>query len=448
MSGRRVSQRRSASRTSTRSASRTSTRSASRTSTRTVPRSSSRTRMSKYSLTVEDLKDVTARNIKIYSYMKELMKTNENLKESCDNISKYENIYVTSDIHSDYRTFLRILKSLKIIMIDDISDIYNTSIITNIKWNPDVSKILIVIVGDIVDGKRSNEDKVTTINDKVGNFELLLHAFIYNLRIEAQKHKSYVVFTIGNHDHETVIDDNKSDRKDIFIDKYVHSIDYFETIENRRKQLIAFYFCSPYYNFILVNDDGTYNTMFVHGGFHNSKGYISNIKAQLKYQKKIINTLEFKPTDKEQYEIHNQIWSREYASNVRSCSLIEKNFKDILIVVGHCPTSLGDEYKHMEKLKKNLTCNANETCVVSGCDEKLVFVDTSISEIFHTHGKYNVEILNIKKNHDNKYEIQKIKIKLKKREIKKRSSSINKFFNMIKKVPSFLVSPFFLKSQV
>jgi hypothetical protein len=43
------------------------------------------------------------------------------------------------------------------------------------------------------------------IPDVRGNIELLLHAYLYNLRIKAQLKNSEIRFTIGNHDYHSLI---------------------------------------------------------------------------------------------------------------------------------------------------------------------------------------------------------------------------------------------------
>ena len=117
------------------------------------------------------------------------------------NAQEYDRVYVTSDIHSDYRKFVKILKDIGLIdtsINPYTDDIYKSDLVTNTNWIPE--KTLLVIVGDLVDGRRNSQ-----VADVNGSFELLLHIFIYNLRLSAHEKKSEIIFTIGNHDFHSVI---------------------------------------------------------------------------------------------------------------------------------------------------------------------------------------------------------------------------------------------------
>jgi len=130
---------------------------------------------------------------------------------------EYNKIYVTSDIHADLRRFVSMLQLAGLIdttvdtTLENSGEIYNADWIANIKWIGG-SNVLLVIIGDLVDGRRPNNHIPTatgrTVQDMIGSFEFLLHIFIYNLRLSAIKAGSDIRFTIGNHDFSTVININ------------------------------------------------------------------------------------------------------------------------------------------------------------------------------------------------------------------------------------------------
>jgi len=122
--------------------------------------------------------------------------------------SKYNMVYITSDIHADVLKFIQLLQKEK--LITPLTDPHTVtdlcSLVTTLKWNEDKKNVLLIIVGDIVDGRREGEDKDKDkdkhlqVKDNVGSFDLLLHILLYNLRVSAIEHGSNVLFTIGNHD--------------------------------------------------------------------------------------------------------------------------------------------------------------------------------------------------------------------------------------------------------
>jgi predicted MPP superfamily phosphohydrolase len=103
---------------------------------------------------------------------------------------RYE-IFTISDLHADVRRFLTVLKKAGFIN----SDVNMANPIKNVRWNPEMQDKIIVICGDIIDGKRDDDNDYLTNCD-----ELLIHMLIFNLRILARAHNSYVFCTMGNHD--------------------------------------------------------------------------------------------------------------------------------------------------------------------------------------------------------------------------------------------------------
>jgi hypothetical protein len=273
---------------------------------------------------------------KVESFGNSLNKTNI---INCEDFNK---VYITSDIHADYRKFLQILLSNNIITYkdfefpivylkeigkgmtgsnddiigkgmtssnddiidkgitgsnddiigkgmtssnDDIIDyiyqrllnIYDIQLITKVVWNN--KNELLVILGDLVDGKRDDFEVIDTI----GNFELLLHIFIHNLRIKAKEKYSDVIFTFGNHDMDSVYrpiqnlnDDDKIQTK--MYTEYVHATckTYFNNAETRVNALRQFYNNSPYLflkfmHNVKPNNNNNNNTSFLPQFFRNKK---------------------------------------------------------------------------------------------------------------------------------------------------------------------------------
>jgi hypothetical protein len=101
-------------------------------------------------------------------------------------------VYTISDLHADVRRFLAVL--ILGDFIDEDVDILNP--LLTLKWNPEMKNTVVVICGDIIDGRRPpRENTRQSYCD-----ELLIHMIIYNLRILARKYNSYVFCTLGNHD--------------------------------------------------------------------------------------------------------------------------------------------------------------------------------------------------------------------------------------------------------
>lgn len=195
--------------------------------------------------------------------------------------NKYE-IHAISDLHADVRRFLEILKLAGFIN-DDVDMAFP---IKNIRWNPKMTDKIIVICGDIIDGKRGEDNEKTTNCD-----ELLIHMLIFNLRILARAHNSYVFCTMGNHDffafHATKRSNTELAYKD-YIDS--RSLDFYESrmrtflmtnvssdtainIESYtnemdliyiyRAHLLSRFYLIGFPPFLKIN-----KTLFAHAGFH------------------------------------------------------------------------------------------------------------------------------------------------------------------------------------
>jgi hypothetical protein len=383
------------------------------------------------------------------------------------NAIKYNDVFIISDIHADLRKFYSILINSK--MIESPfnpynDDIVNPKLISQAKWN--MENTLLIIVGDLIDGRR----RTTDVDDPDGSFELKLHILLYNLRLQAIKMNSNIIFTLGNHDCETINDNNQ-------LGEFIHGTAniYFSKIDNnempppnRRDALKPFYELSPYI-FISLNTGVHQNEIVcVHAGLHTYNIDYKDInrseleKLQLdvnvngldllnNYYKKpsIYNTI----TDKTDIiESNPFVWTRFYAEmDEEQCNIIlDKGYKDgeyKMIVVGHCPThtnnfpnitkimKTNDSYKHCQT-------NIDEEkkmagCVVTRCHEspldgemgsapRIVLVDTALSSSFRIlsldkeqiNNNRPTELLHL--HHNSKY------------------SSTNRYYNNISR---FLVSP-------
>jgi predicted MPP superfamily phosphohydrolase len=195
--------------------------------------------------------------------------------------NKYE-IHAISDLHADVRRFLEILKLAEFIN-DDVDMAYP---IKNLRWNPKMTDKIIVICGDIIDGKRGVDNSKTTNCD-----ELLIHMLIFNLRILARAHNSYVFCTMGNHDFFAFHATNRSNTE-LAYKNYIdsRSLEFYESrmrtflmsnvsseiaisVENETKEMDLIYIfrahlLSRFYligfpPFLKIN-----KTLFAHAGFH------------------------------------------------------------------------------------------------------------------------------------------------------------------------------------
>jgi hypothetical protein len=294
---------------------------------------------------------------KVESFGKSLTKTNI---IKCEDFNK---VYITSDIHADYRKFLQILLSNNIITYegfefpivylnenknennnennnegitgsnDDIIDyiyqrllnIYDIQLITKVVWNN--KNELLVILGDLVDGKRDDFEVIDTI----GNFELLLHIFIHNLRIKAKEKQSDVIFTFGNHDMDSVYRNDKDEIQKKMYTKYVHATckTYFDNAETRVNALRQFYNNSPYlflkfmHNVKLNNNNNKKNSpnsnvisfICVHAGIHSMEltGFLSNQKNNITVKGKSI-------------DVHKLVY--EYSNSI---SIFDKLQKELIL---------------------------------------------------------------------------------------------------------------------
>lgn len=194
---------------------------------------------------------------------------------------QYE-IFALSDLHADVRRFLQVLVQAGFINPD--VDMENP--ISNLRWNPEKTNKIIVICGDLIDGRRGGDNKNLSFCD-----ELIIHMVIYNLRILARRYNSYVFCTLGNHDffafhassllntehaYGTYIDSesltfygeqfidliSKRVNKDI-IDYTMENTEYIDTVYFSRAHILSRFYLIGYQPFLRIN-----KILFAHAGFH------------------------------------------------------------------------------------------------------------------------------------------------------------------------------------
>jgi hypothetical protein len=308
-------------------------------------------------------------------------------------LEKYKTVYATSDIHSDLYAIANIL-----FVAGLTTGNLDTESLFNIRWNPNARETLVVIAGDIVDGKRSWVE----VYDLIGDIEIGLHIFLFNLRVSARQYGSELRFTIGNHDFLTVF--NPSSR----FEEFIHSsaLSFFGDMVNRAECLIEFYKCCPYLCVTVGKE-----LMFVHASYHNphTNGEMDGIlEIQEEIDEADYDSVLEKITPKF-FDFVNAIDSRVYS--VKSSDVICKAVKESqyrLIVVGHCQTNscskFGGTMSEIMSQNEYKGCEKGG-CVVIGCNDTrgphLAFVDISMSGAFRNRPGYEAiryEVLKLELN--------------------------------------------------
>jgi hypothetical protein len=368
------------------------------------------------------------------------------------NAEKFDRIYANSDIHSDYRNFINYLKNLNLISIPDNlhiytdinnldtrNDIYDTRFITETQWL--AHNTLYIIVGDLVDGRRVN----LSVDDPRGTFDILIHMFIYNLRLKALKMNSDILFTIGNHDIITAINhdslsklDNNEENWSNYGKEMTLDMKLFfkgsdpndgNICENKRAMydrhncLTMFYSLSPYLFIEIINPGG--NTLnFIHSSLILTLPTRSNPKPGnklpdlRKYQKYIeelavnnhfkLSKMQNEPDGYVQCNtlasIFNIISSRDYTENYKYdhallCSTYSGYLPNYTLIVGHTYTMHDFIGKNDSHYLRNITRNKigiddeyygcdqknDFGCIIPKCftnNFKLIMVDTGFSRPF------------------------------------------------------------------
>jgi len=331
----------------------------------------------------------------------------------------YPNLFLTSDIHADLEKFTFILHKIGIIdryytthpdnvsmpgYVSTLEELIDFMVNFNVV---NESRLALVIIGDLVDGKRSAHPY--EVRDNFGNIEILLHIFIYNLRIKSILRGSNVFFTIGNHDYHTVINDDYNASTDFIYRNYVHTTAkmFFGGVgnrpdigwTNRRNSLLPFYSLSPY----LVLGFGV-EVICVHGGLHNPGNNMTDILMRIQHEmytsRNYLGVL-LRPDVKAFIASErppSPIWTRYYSNGTERevCDSINGDNIFYLTVVGHCPTDTcsrnGGYMQQLEGIDRQRCRSIGGTdqdngCVLFGCKDgenapRLAFVDITMSTAF------------------------------------------------------------------
>lgn len=327
----------------------------------------------------------------------------------------YTNVYITSDIHADLEKLDSLLRNSGIVYRPawsaELGITREAHMICNTDWV--VTQTLIIIIGDIVDGRRGSD--ALEIPDPKGDIELLLHMYLYNLRIKANSFESELRFTLGNHDFHSVIEDHTNYPN--FYELHVHrrAQAFFVSREGRRACLLPFYQCCPYLLLTLSNEVACVHGGFVGytgAGFQDNTGFITTAQETIDEaggdfyaltddQLTMLATANNTANTDNGYEV-SPLWSRwyTYSSEEGVCQHINRPGNPYkLIVVGHCQTgntlfpscsSTGAHGKAIlarpEYTRHN--CDISGGCVILGCRgpegaPRLAFVDIAMSRAFN-----------------------------------------------------------------
>jgi hypothetical protein len=330
--------------------------------------------------------------------------------------SDYNTVYVTSDIHSDLRKFVQMLLLNNLLgfssgePLDPYSrGIYNFEWLERVQWMGGENTIL-VIVGDLVDGRREYtlKEKVTNKNgtkevlvpiantpdDTMGIFELYLFILIHNLRLSANAQRSEMRFTIGNHELMSVItptiyafDSYVSDWTRLFFGdsnppQTNGGGNAVKSMNRRAEILLPFFHTSPYYMLRFANGE-TQEIVCVHGGLHKADGNslfgdLERLQQQINNNGdlRLIQTTDLPGDD-------GPLWTRIYSeSSEGMCDDLTPS--PLLTIVGHCIT--GTHFPRFETLLEDDMYEGCEDkndvgCVLMDCNDvrgapRLLFVDT------------------------------------------------------------------------
>lgn len=253
-----------------------------------------------------------------------------NYKRDC---SAYTQIYALGDLHADYASFFKRLEDLGIIEAPKNNfwlkqpikiDINTTAeledlikLASDFKW---IAKegTLLVICGDIVDGRRDfndvfwNNEKIKhEVDDHNGVFEILLHIFLKNLKFQASKKGSDVICIYGNHDLSLFFPlpeykVGNVNMKFTLPSKYIHtsSYEFFNrSSRTRARWLTPFYKNNFYFLFELTNKDIP-EIQFVHGALHTENKNHSRTPVSI-YE----NTIKFQKNTHDRWKTH---WETKY----------------------------------------------------------------------------------------------------------------------------------------
>lgn len=320
----------------------------------------------------------------------------------------FATVFVTSDIHTDLLKFIQMLLSAGIVKCDDFeinttNDVYKH--VWRIEWAAD--NTLLVITGDLVDGRRASGGQVT---DPQGSYEMLLHILLFNLRISARQKDSDLLFTIGNHDFRSVLlPDHTKEWRTYTSEEHLKfapstSDRYKKPMDRRADMLAPFYLCSPYLMLRLGS------ALFTHGGFmqelgkgdcvyrlalhaqgeinavmkRGSESCLGGVRDALRRYKEVLREKDcVNITDARGYVRNLQ---EDVCKDAATTSLKDMGVE--LVVVGHCVTHYNDFLTKEPECKSEIidgTRDSKVGCVAEyECEDgpRIVLVDVGLSECF------------------------------------------------------------------
>jgi hypothetical protein len=335
----------------------------------------------------------------------------------------YDSVFVLSDLHADFEKFVQILKQNNLIRSSDFvinedtdektiyEHYYKT--VEEAKWIAP-KKTALLILGDLVDGFRG--EIFSQLNDPLGCFEVLIHALIHNLRIQAQEKMSIVLFTIGNHDMDCIITMDEK-KMEYMYDTYCHpeAKGFFGFIPdpeskamlNRRNFLLPFYQNCPFLFVEFVHEENV-QVVCVHAGIHGKTATENLLEKWRPFQEQInkdggLTEENIVNIDIANSEVTNSIlWNRNYFEHAVCPQETEP-----VVIVGHCITTDMDMSSDKSYDGCDSTKNLSEGrgCVYVGCyhqtTPKVIFVDTALSRAFRyktNNETRDVEILKLQKS--------------------------------------------------
>jgi hypothetical protein len=320
--------------------------------------------------------------------------------------SSYDRVFFTSDIHADLRKIVQILQYNRLInpAVDPYAgNIYDPRLVSDSTWTGG-ERTLVVIVGDLVDGRRSFAHGVTNeVKDEKGSFEFLLFSLLFNLRMKARTEGSEILFTIGNHDFETIVKGGLA--LSSFVSDYVHTTAksfFLDDNEKRSKAILPFLNACPFFMLGFYREDAP-EMACVHAGFHTD--YNTNVIEDLQRIQATVDTgtsLSTIALSESRFlgSAAGVLFGRKYGGRDATCDVFT-GFSFPFVIVGHCPTSFSKrpmkvmgENQHLYK-GCDIETGGNDDpkkvgCVVLDCHDshdihsapKLAFVDITMTNGF------------------------------------------------------------------
>ena len=377
------------------------------------------------------------------------------------NYDTYKYIYVLSDVHSDFNSLfitllqnnviglfqnsIKINDAEKIKIMTDIVTNYNVKepnsrnpkypfgknkvdILKNILTMYDVKLIkantLILVLGDIVDGRRTrsndprDEDShiFEDVTNEYGLNELLIHILFYNMRIDSLGLNSNVMLELGNHEMMTIFDTTNPESYNNYVDLQTHLL--FGSRAARRKILAPFYlFDSALFKLIVKNnkivayashgsfagfdraDNAKYKAFTIdeyNGIFNMCKNDITRMYETMGIIKTFDSKENLAKKSNLTITVSNFVWSRQFAEVLgkidnpdtrpqQNCGIVDTFAQEnSFVLMGHCVvSSYVDQSAFKSKIKKGYESCVDHSCIFAGCVKdnvpKIILVDNTIS---------------------------------------------------------------------